>query len=139
MAREVPQCPFHLADAPVGEDRTAGWRQIRKAGDVVEIDGTVYLTSWEAVEQGARHPEVFSSKRAFDNLGSPLPLVPIAIDPPEHVRYRRLLDPSSRRGVSRRWRTVCARVPARSSTHSWAETISTSSRTLPCRFRRRCS
>jgi cytochrome P450 len=45
------------------------------------------------VEEGARHPEVFSSKRAFDSLGSPLPLVPIAVDPPEHVRYRRLLDP----------------------------------------------
>jgi cytochrome P450 len=93
MAHEVPQCPFHLADAPVGEDRAAGWRMIREAGDVVDIDGAVFLTSWAAVEAGARHPEVFSSKRAFDSLGSPLPLVPIAIDPPEHVRYRRLLDP----------------------------------------------
>jgi cytochrome P450 len=91
--REVPICPFHLADAPVGEDRAAGWGMVRDAGDVVEIDGAVFLTSWAAVEEGARHPEVFSSKRAFDTLGSPLPLVPIAIDPPDHVRYRRLLDP----------------------------------------------
>src|SRR4249919_87723 len=91
--REVPTCPFHLADAPVGEDRAAGWRTVREAGDVVEIDGAVFLTSWAAVEEAGRHPEVFSSKRAFDSLGSPLPLVPIAIDPPDHVRYRRLLDP----------------------------------------------
>jgi cytochrome P450 len=91
--REIPTCPFSLADAPVGEDRTAGWGMVREAGDVVEIDGAVFLTSWAAVEVGARDPEVFSSKRAFDSLGSPLPLVPIAIDPPEHVRYRRLLDP----------------------------------------------
>jgi cytochrome P450 len=91
--REVPTCPFHLADAPVGEDRALGWRMVRDAGDVVEIDGAVFLTSWAAVEEGGRHPEVFSSKRAFDTLGSPLPLVPIAVDPPDHVRYRRLLDP----------------------------------------------
>ena len=91
--REVPTCPFSLADAPVGDDRAAGWSMVRDAGDVVEIDGAVFLTSWAAVEEGARHPEVFSSKRAFDSLGSPLPLVPLAIDPPDHVRYRRLLDP----------------------------------------------
>lgn len=66
---------------------------VRDAGDVVEIDGAVFLTSWAAVEEAGRHPEVFSSKRAFDSLGSPLPLVPIAVDPPDHVRYRRLLDP----------------------------------------------
>jgi cytochrome P450 len=92
-AREVPVCPFRLADVPVGEDRAAGWGMVRDAGEVVEIDGAVFLTSWAAVEEGARHPEVFSSARAFDTLGSPLPLVPIAIDPPDHVRYRRLLDP----------------------------------------------
>ena len=91
--REVPTCPFRLADAPVGEDRAVGWRMVRDAGDVVEIDGAVFLTSWAAVEEAGRHPGVFSSKRAFDSLGSPLPLVPIAVDPPDHVRYRRLLDP----------------------------------------------
>lgn len=91
--REVPVCPFHLADVPVGEDRATGWGKVRDSGDVIEIDGAVFLTSWAAVEEGARHPEVFSSERAFDTLGSPLPLVPIAIDPPDHVRYRRLLDP----------------------------------------------
>ncbi|HEY3673552.1 MAG TPA: cytochrome P450 [Acidimicrobiia bacterium] len=91
--REVPTCPFSLADAPVGDDRAVGWNMVRDAGEVVEIDGAVFLTSWAAVEEGARHPDVFSSKRAFDSLGSPLPLVPLAIDPPDHVRYRRLLDP----------------------------------------------
>ena len=26
--REVPACPFHLADVPVGEDHAAGWRMV---------------------------------------------------------------------------------------------------------------
>src|ERR1700728_4060788 len=47
----------------------------------------------DAVQYAQQHPELFSSARAFDALGSPLPLVPIAMDPPEHVRYRRVLDP----------------------------------------------
>ena len=40
-----------------------------------------------------RNPEAFSSKKAFDVVGSPLPLVPIAFDPPEHTRFRRILHP----------------------------------------------
>ena len=51
------------------------------------------ITSGEAVEFVLKHPELFSSKRAFDAAGSPLPMVPIAFDPPEHTRYRRVLQP----------------------------------------------
>jgi cytochrome P450 len=40
-----------------------------------------------------RNTEVYSSKAAFDGLGSPLPMVPIAFDPPEHTRFRRILHP----------------------------------------------
>jgi cytochrome P450 len=74
-------------------DRTAGWAYFRQAGDVFEYDGAWFLTSPEAVQYAHRHPELFSSARAFDMLGSPLPLIPIASDPPDHVRYRRILDP----------------------------------------------
>ena len=45
------------------------------------------------VEAVLKNPEVFSSKKAFDVLGSPVPLVPVAFDPPEHARYRRILQP----------------------------------------------
>jgi cytochrome P450 len=53
----------------------------------------VVLTSASAVEFTAKKPEVFSSARAFDRLGGPAPLVSIAIDPPDHTRFRRVLDP----------------------------------------------
>jgi len=45
------------------------------------------------VEFAAKRPQLFSSAKAFDVLGSPVPLVPIAIDPPDHTRFRRMLDP----------------------------------------------
>jgi len=79
-------------DLPLAHSRTEGWQALRSGGDVVESDGTYVLVSAEALEYACRHPDLFSSERAFDSLGSPLPLVPIAVDPPEHARYRRLLD-----------------------------------------------
>jgi len=85
---------FRLADAPMETDRSAGWGYVRQQGDVVqEVDGTWLLTSPEAVRFAHRHPEIFSSARAFDSLGSPVPLIPIAVDPPDHKKFRRVLDP----------------------------------------------
>lgn len=85
---------FVLADAPMASDRAAGWRFLREHGDVFALaDGNWLLTSAEAVQFAHRHPEIFSSARAYDSLGSPVPLIPIAIDPPEHARFRRILDP----------------------------------------------
>jgi cytochrome P450 len=84
---------FRFSDAPMRRDRTAGWRFVRDAGPVFQDgDGTWYLTSLEAVRFAHRNPDIFSSARAFDELGSPVPLIPLAIDPPDHVRYRRVLD-----------------------------------------------
>jgi cytochrome P450 len=79
--------------SPMALDRTAGWNYFKEHGDVFESDGSWYLTSLEAVRYAHRHPELFSSARAFDTLGSPVPLVPIATDPPDHARFRRALDP----------------------------------------------
>jgi cytochrome P450 len=85
---------FRFDAAPMAADRSAGWQFVRDAGDVVEgADGIWYLISAEAVRFAQRQPDVFSSARAFDSLGSPVPLVPIAIDPPDHVRFRKVLDP----------------------------------------------
>jgi cytochrome P450 len=88
------ESPLRFEDAPMAKDRTAGWRFVRDGGDVYQTEsGTWMLTSLEAVQFAHRHPEIFSSARAFDNLGSPVPLIPIAVDPPAHVKYRRVLDP----------------------------------------------
>lgn len=82
-----------INDLPLGEDRTLGWRTLREAGDVVNSGNEYLLTSAEACEFAAKRPEVFSSAAAFGILGSPVQLVPIAVDPPDHSRFRRVLDP----------------------------------------------
>ncbi len=84
---------FRPEEAPMAFDRTAGWAHFRAAGPVAPGVGAVFLTTADGVQEAHHHPEVFSSARAFDFLGSPYPVVPLAVDPPEHVRYRRVLDP----------------------------------------------
>ncbi len=85
---------IRLADLPMAESRTAAYALVREAGPVARGARGGYLAvSAQTVEFVLRHPELFSSKRAFDAVGSPLPMVPIAFDPPEHARYRRVLQP----------------------------------------------
>jgi cytochrome P450 len=84
---------FRLFDAPMAADRTTGWQYFRDAGAVFESEGEWYMTSTEAVQYAHRHPEIFSSAHAFDTLASPVPLIPIAIDPPQHKQFRKILDP----------------------------------------------
>jgi cytochrome P450 len=83
----------NINDLPFAEDRSRAWRELREAGEAVLSGEEIVLTSAEAVEFAAKRPDIFSSAKAFDRLGSPVPLIPIAIDPPDHTRFRRMLDP----------------------------------------------
>ena len=44
------------------------------------------------IEEAFRHPELFGSTEAID-LQNVRPLIPLGIDPPDHRKYRRILDP----------------------------------------------
>jgi len=53
---------------------------------------SVNVSRYEDVMWALRHPEVFSSKDVV-NIGNDMPLIPLSVDPPDHRKYRRLLDP----------------------------------------------
>src|SRR5215469_5049765 len=85
---------LRFEELPMAESRTAAYKIVREAGPVARDDhGAYVITTSEGAEYALRNPELFSSKRAFDGVGSPVPMVPIGTDPPEHTRYRRLLQP----------------------------------------------
>jgi cytochrome P450 len=85
---------LRFEELPVAESRTAAYKIVRDAGPVARDDhGAYVITTSEAAEFVLRQPGLFSSKRAFDGVGSPVPMVPIGTDPPEHTRYRRVLQP----------------------------------------------
>jgi cytochrome P450 len=89
---------FHLprleyTSLPMTADRGAGWKVLRTAGPVVFMNGYYYLTRREDVLAALRNPKVFSSRLALQPPGSPIPVLPLAFDPPEHTRYRKILQP----------------------------------------------
>ncbi|EUA88648.1 putative cytochrome P450 [Mycobacterium ulcerans str. Harvey] len=59
---------------------------------MVFMNGHYYLTRREDVLAALRNPKIFSS-RILQPPGNPLPVVPLAFDPPEHTRYRKALQP----------------------------------------------
>ncbi|HEY1666394.1 MAG TPA: cytochrome P450 [Trebonia sp.] len=85
--------PLTLNDLPMPEHRDTAWRILHDHGRLIELDNGFAATRLDIVEAVMKNPEIFSSKAAFDSLGSPIPLVPIAFDPPEQTRYRRILQP----------------------------------------------
>lgn len=96
MSQPLPQPgnnTFRYMTLPMSQSRTEAYQLIRDAGSVIKGPRGYVLTSSEYVEFALKHPELFSSKKAFDTVGSPLPLVPLAFDAPEHTRYRRILQP----------------------------------------------
>ena len=43
--------------------------------------------------EALRHPELFSSDMDAVELGNMRPLIPLQIDPPDHMKFRKILDP----------------------------------------------
>jgi cytochrome P450 len=92
MELACPALPA-LETLPFAHDRDAAWHTLLASGKVAVSDAGVYfLSGADVVEEAATNPELFSSQGAFDLVGSPFPMVPIAFDPPEHSRFRRVLD-----------------------------------------------
>jgi cytochrome P450 len=57
------------------------------------IEGTHVISRYEDVKFALRHPEIFSSTIQAVDVGQDRPLIPLQVDPPEHAKYRRLMDP----------------------------------------------
>lgn len=83
---------LEYSSLPLTDDRGAGWRTLRDAGPVVYMNGSYYLTRREDVLAALRNPGVFSS-RLLQPPTNPLPVLPLSFDPPEHTRYRKILQP----------------------------------------------
>jgi cytochrome P450 len=57
------------------------------------MDGAHIISRYEDVKFALQHPEIFSSNLSAVDIGQTRPLIPLQIDPPEHAKYRRVLDP----------------------------------------------
>jgi cytochrome P450 len=88
--------PFELFTEHAAADPHPAYAELRQCpvahGDF--LGPVVFLSRYDDVLWALRHPEVFSSAEDAIDLGQAVPLLPLQVDPPEHSRYRRFLNPS---------------------------------------------
>lgn len=85
--------PFSRMDPGMAANPQPMYKVMREACPVLRVDGNIVLMRREDIDHALRHPEVFSSNMSAVELGNVRPLIPLQIDPPNHVKYRRILDP----------------------------------------------
>ena len=67
---------------------------LRESEPVMRLDGVgVIVSSRAGVDEVVRNPDVFSSNMSAHDLKTRRPLIPLQIDPPDHRKYRKILDP----------------------------------------------
>ena len=77
-----------------GADAQQVWAELQHQGPVVfSCPGIAVTTSPTAVHESLHDPSVFSSNPAAMYFGSDTGAIPLQVDPPDHARYRKLLDP----------------------------------------------
>ncbi len=82
----------------VANDPLAAYERLRSGCPISRGEGWsghphVIVSRYEDVIWALKHPEVFSSAPEAVDIGQEQKLIPLQVDPPEHAKYRRLLDP----------------------------------------------
>jgi cytochrome P450 len=86
--------PDDFFNDELASDPQPFYRRIRDAGGVVDGPlGSRQVVRRAEVEFALQHPDLFSSAMEAVDLGQTVPLIPLQVDPPEHSKYRKLLDP----------------------------------------------
>lgn len=83
--------PFEDADDPIPT-----YRELRECPigrmDFGQERPSFVVSRYEDVRYVVKNADIFSSCEAID-IGNDRPMIPLQIDPPEHAKYRRLMDP----------------------------------------------
>ena len=93
---------FDMGDPGLNRHPQSGYRMLRDSGPVVTLPGMIPSRANADAHLVGRHadvltvlrsPDVFSSRFDAVHIGQVRPLIPLQIDPPDHAKYRKLLDP----------------------------------------------
>jgi cytochrome P450 len=89
--------PLAGMDADMAANPQPTFKLLRDEMPVLSIDigpnPGVLLSRKEDIDFALRHTEIFSSNVDAVDLKNKRPMIPLQIDPPEHKKYRKLLDP----------------------------------------------
>jgi cytochrome P450 len=69
------------------------YKALRESAPVFRSPQAVVLSRLVDIEMALKRTDLFSSNMDAVDLGNLRPLIPLQIDPPDHAKYRRILDP----------------------------------------------
>jgi cytochrome P450 len=69
------------------------YKALRESTPVFRAPQVVVLSRLADIEMALKRTDLFSSNMDAVDLGNIRPLIPLQIDPPDHAKYRRILDP----------------------------------------------
>ena len=69
------------------------YKALRETTPVFRSPSAWVLSRLADIEMALKHTELFSSNMDAVDLGNVRPMIPLQIDPPNHAKYRRVLDP----------------------------------------------
>jgi cytochrome P450 len=89
------ESPFAAMDPEMAANPQPVFKVLRETMPVMRMEegGGVVLSRKAEIEDAFRHPEIFSSNMDAVDLQNHRPMIPLQIDPPEHKKFRKLLDP----------------------------------------------
>src|SRR5260221_5733648 len=86
--------PFAGMDPETAANPQPMFKALRESLPVMPVEGVgVVLTGRAEIDDAFRDPETFSSNISAIDLKNVRPLIPLQIDPPDHKKYRKILDP----------------------------------------------
>ena len=86
--------PFGQVDPETARHPQEGYRLLREIGPIMRMEGAGVVVSHRAdIDDVLRRTDVFSSNMDAVDLKNPRPMIPLQIDPPDHKKYRKILDP----------------------------------------------
>jgi cytochrome P450 len=89
------ESPFAAMDPEMAANPQPMFKMLRDAMPVMPLEdgGGVVLSRKAEIDEAFRHPEIYSSNMDAVDLKNHRPLIPLQIDPPEHKKFRKILDP----------------------------------------------
>ena len=85
--------PFAAMDPEMAAHPQPMFKMLRDEMPVMPVDNGVVVSRKIDVDAVLRDPATFSSNVDAVDLSNRRPLIPLQIDPPEHKKFRKLLDP----------------------------------------------
>ena len=84
---------FEHMEGATYRDPQQSYAAMRDGAPAQRAGEAVVAVTRAAVDEVFRHPEIYSSRNAPGFLGNVRPLIPLEVDPPEHKKFRKIMDP----------------------------------------------